>query len=382
MQAWMLEYLVCPACRVGGLAVERREQVAVLDGDGESEELLVTGVLLCSHCSARYPVVDEAPRLLPREQLTPDEDDVLQRRSDRTTSSSALRYSRDELDAMLRESILEDYGRPQKGPALRRALNAFDYQRSYADRRVYQLRMLHDLVPTTPSVILDVGGGIGGNLRAAGRVFPLQRGIVADLSPHRPPFFQTGDRRVAYVRADATRLPFRSGSFELVISSFLLEHVAAWTDVVDEVVRVGGTAFVSFGPNVRFPFEIGHVDAPLAHCLPAPVGTSAAYVWGHLTNNRRPYVRIAAILRDMNYISSSRYYAYCRQKGYPCSNLFPTVIQARARSARSGVPGWLNRHPSLARFLVRSLVALGAEPNIYSLIMSTADQESETPRET
>lgn len=63
------------------------------------------------------------------------------------------------------------------------------------------------------------------------------------------------------VVADATKLPFKDGSFDAVLCEFLLEHVPEPQKVVDEILRtlkVGGKAYVSI-PFV-YPFHASPND--------------------------------------------------------------------------------------------------------------------------
>jgi SAM-dependent methyltransferase len=183
-----------------------------------------------------------------------------------------------------------------------------------------------------------------------------------------PPLFRTGDRSTVYVRGDATRLPLKSGSASLAMSSFLLEHVGAWQEVVSEIARVSRVAFVAFGPNRAFPYEFGHIDAPLAHTLPAPLGAFAAMTWDQVSGNRRSYGRLREIIREMHWPSSRGYYHYCRERRLPCQDLFPEMMAAWAAAGGSRLRGWLAGRPALVRGVARAFSAVRLEPNIYSLI--------------
>jgi uncharacterized protein YbaR (Trm112 family) len=380
MKSWLLETLRCPACaeahrpgELGVAGIESREPGAGL-APGQT---LVEGVLACSTCQARYPVLDEAPRMLPIPDLTAAELAVMERGVPRLSAAAeGGGMDPQERENRIREVILRDYGYPTSGNSWKRAMEDFAYQQSYPRSRVYQMKLLRRLIGTAPEVLLDIGGGSGGNLEAARQAFPLRHGIVADLRTDWPPLYQTGDRSIAYVRADARRLPFRSSAFELVISSFLIEHVHEWQRVVREATRLGTFAFIGFGPNRSFPVELGHFDVPLVHCLPPSAGSLAALGWGTLTGNRRSWRNIRRTLTEMNYISSSEYYVFCRSQGLRCKNIFVEMFEAWALEGKQGMRGLLGRNPGLTRKLSRFLVSLGAEPNIYSLIHSGPAEES------
>jgi 2-polyprenyl-3-methyl-5-hydroxy-6-metoxy-1,4-benzoquinol methylase len=71
------------------------------------------------------------------------------------------------------------------------------------------------------------------------------------------------------VRCDGRRLPFRSGSFDLVVSNAVIEHVGCEEDqaaLVAEHHRVG-RSFVITTPNLAFPVE-SHTHVVGLHWLP------------------------------------------------------------------------------------------------------------------
>jgi SAM-dependent methyltransferase len=79
-------------------------------------------------------------------------------------------------------------------------------------------------------------------------------------------------RRVALARQEPFRLPFRDGTFDLVVLWQVLEHVfgrAAKRGVVHECVRVlrpGGHVLIET-PNQWFPVDYHDNKVPLAHWL-------------------------------------------------------------------------------------------------------------------
>ena len=72
---------------------------------------------------------------------------------------------------------------------------------------------------------------------------------------------------------DATRLPFRDASFDLVFNNSLLEHVPAWRAVLAETARVlrPGGVFVMYTTNRTCPIqqEVNHF--PFYPWLPDPI---------------------------------------------------------------------------------------------------------------
>jgi SAM-dependent methyltransferase len=95
-----------------------------------------------------------------------------------------------------------------------------------------------------PLRILDYGCGTGGNTSAYGS-FGSVIGIEPDAAAVRLAHKRGGAR---YCRTSGTDLPFRDGSFDVVLASDVLEHIEHDGKAVSEisrVVRPGGSVIVS-----------------------------------------------------------------------------------------------------------------------------------------
>jgi SAM-dependent methyltransferase len=80
-----------------------------------------------------------------------------------------------------------------------------------------------------------VGLDLDARFRDAGTTLALEKGIG----------------NAGFVQADATRLPFRNGSFDLVFSHSVIEHVSSALDYLREchrVLRPGGVLYLSTAP--------------------------------------------------------------------------------------------------------------------------------------
>ena len=90
---------------------------------------------------------------------------------------------------------------------------------------------------------------------------------------HRPERAAAGRLPARWTCADATRLPFHDGSFDLVFNNSLLEHVPAWREVLAETARVlrPGGVFVMYTTNRACPLqqEVNHF--PFYPWLPDPI---------------------------------------------------------------------------------------------------------------
>jgi len=104
---------------------------------------------------------------------------------------------------------------------------------------------------TKDSRVPDLGCGRGGLVELIWRDVKLAAGLDPDipsLSEHRAP-------SMPVLRGVGEHLPFASGSFDLVVSVWVLEHVKEPLNVLREVARVlrPGGHFVFLTPNLRNP---------------------------------------------------------------------------------------------------------------------------------
>jgi SAM-dependent methyltransferase len=104
---------------------------------------------------------------------------------------------------------------------------------------------------TPESRVLDLGCGRGGVVELFWRDVKLAAGLdpdVPSLAEHRAP-------GMPVLRGVGERLPFAGGSFDLVVSLWVLEHLKDPRTVLDEVRRVlrPGGHFVFLTPNLRNP---------------------------------------------------------------------------------------------------------------------------------
>jgi SAM-dependent methyltransferase len=143
--------------------------------------------------------------------------------------------------------------------------------------RKRKLRLfLNELRPTAETTILDVGAdelafGEGGSCRTLNffeELYPWPERITA-LGLHDGANFRATYPKVGYVQGDALNLPFEDGSFDVVFSNAVIEHVGGrerQRRFVSEALRVGRRLFLTT-PNRAFPVEV-HTRVPFVHWLP------------------------------------------------------------------------------------------------------------------
>ena len=147
------------------------------------------------------------------------------------------------------------------------------------------------------AAILDAGCGVGMYTEQFRRFSPRVTGVEVDPAVAR----QAAARLPGIVLAPAEALPFADGSFDVVFSHEVIEHVTDDAAAAAEMARVlaPGGRIVMFCPNRLYPFEThGHYwrgtyhfgNTPLINWLPDP-----------LRNRLAPHVRAytGAGLRDL-----------------------------------------------------------------------------------
>ncbi|MDJ0849848.1 MAG: class I SAM-dependent methyltransferase [Myxococcota bacterium] len=110
-----------------------------------------------------------------------------------------------------------------------------------------------------PRRVLDLGCGVGANLALLGGLYPSARIVGIDLEPSALRFCRLGSG-ASLCQSDAARLPFASGSFDLVAALDALEHMRDDEATLRELHRVcapGGSLLLTVP---AFPALWGNVD--------------------------------------------------------------------------------------------------------------------------
>lgn len=188
--------------------------------------------------------------------------------------------------------------------------------------------------PLAGSTLLDVGGGPGFFADAFERAGATYVALDADAGEMRLHGREPGPRTV---QGSGTSLPFADGSFDVVYSSNVLEHVAEPWRMADEMVRVakvGGTVVCSY--TLWWGPWGGHETAPW-HVL-----------GGHYAARR-----------------------YARRHGHEPKNVFDESLFAV--TAAEGIR-WARHQPTaevlaiVPRYLPRSMEWIAAVPGLREVI--------------
>jgi SAM-dependent methyltransferase len=197
------------------------------------------------------------------------------------------------------------------------------------------------------AAILDVGCGVGLYTAQFRHISPLTGGFnprVVGVEVDLPVAIQARQSAADIVLAPAEALPFADGSFDVVFSHEVIEHVADDRTAAAEMVRVTAASgrILLFCPNRLYPFEThGHYwrgryhfgNTPLINWLPAP-----------LRNRLAPHVRAYTTRALLDLF-----------RGQPVRVLHHGVIYP-------GFDNVMASRPALGRFLRRTLYALEQTP--------------------
>jgi SAM-dependent methyltransferase len=222
--------------------------------------------------------------------------------------------------------------------------------------------------------VLDVAAGTGNAAIPA-----AARGARVTASDLTPELLEAGRRRaegagveLEWVEADAERLPFEDGSFDVVISSIGVMFAPHHQDAADELVRVcrpGGTiGLLSWTPEGMLGalFRMMRPFAP-----PPPPGAQPPPLWGsedHLAGLFGGRVDFHTLERGHLEITA---FTRARDYGEHFKSYYGPTIAARANAEREGRAAefdaaldafcdeWNRGAPDRARFEKEYLVAVG-----------------------
>ena len=112
---------------------------------------------------------------------------------------------------------------------------------------------------------LEIGAGVGAMSAQMLTLFPKFRMVATDhdteLVGMAEQVLSGFSRRATVQRADAARLPFPDGRFDLVMSAAMLHHVIEWDDALAEAVRVlrPGGRLVGYDMLDTVPIRLIHL---------------------------------------------------------------------------------------------------------------------------
>lgn len=371
MKERLLGLLCCPCCQAG---LELRKTKVLTGAFNDTEEQEVCGgTLTCSRCSKQYPVVNGIPRLCDKLSET----EIRALRQFQTAGDTVTEAKKDTTPVDVYCRIEQLVRQRLKLPE-----NASDYLRKRVENDVYfrvrgceeQEKYVNTLrlhCDETIQSVLDVGGGQGGLMKCLNDHLRPFMSIIVDYDLSWLEVARLRNPTTQVVRADATKLPFKSDSIDLVISQSMLEHIEEHDKALADMCRVAKKAlFICFGPNKFSAYDIGHLDAPIA-IFPKRVGKYIAILWHRIRRTGRSSDSIISELSRTYYISTSHVRRILGKYGR-VRNVFTDFMLFSIKSDYAyrmrRIRQTLAKHPSLARFLFNMLVVLRIEPQSYYIL--------------
>lgn len=203
---------------------------------------------------------------------------------------------------------------------------------------------------TQPLDVLDLACGAGHQtlawaergFRVAGLDFDLDLLAAGRERVRRA----AGDRLAArWTCGDATRMPYRSASFDVVFNNSLLEHVPAWRTVLSETARVlrPGGVLIVYTTNRACPIqqEVNHF--PFYPWLPDPI-QRRVLAW--IMTHRRDLVNFTDF-PAVNWFTFGGMRRAFRTVGLEPYDRLDLLARSRAPGLRGALASALSRHEML-----------------------------------
>lgn len=153
--------------------------------------------------------------------------------------------------------MIENIDRNKVRTAFHRQASDYDSHAIVQARVVARMSALLQEEAQSPSSILDIGAGTGNLLAELRRLYPKSTAVGADLALG---MCRAASKKlhgkVQLINADAERLPFAAGSFDLVVSTSTYQWLStldhAFADVKRVLRRGGLFCFALFGERTLF----------------------------------------------------------------------------------------------------------------------------------
>ncbi len=376
MRKIILSLLKCPVCQKGDLELKHVRTAFFIVKNKHKEECVEQGLVRCSACHARFPIIEEIPVLLPQEMMSPEEIRFLNE-YDESQKTDIVEYTPptpeqrfERMKALLEKDPFyreESYPDEKSKTWIR---NEVEYELRYAHLKDKYVKSLSHKLKKQPKAILDIGGGQGGTLACFHQEFKPEVAILIDLDDRFTPIAKMRDERIDVIRGDGTNMPFKDKVFDLTISNGCLEHVREWPLMLAEIQRTGNETYLSYIPNGAFPWEIGHLSAPLVTWLPKKAARLVCFCWHKILRNKQyTFELIDHLLDYTNFVPSRRVEKECRRLGIEPSNMFTTYVMEAAKATYHHTYGryvqFLGRHPWMLKLVTGMLTAIHIEPIVH-----------------
>jgi hypothetical protein len=273
---------------------------------------------------------------------------------------------RTRIESRVRSKILHQ----EMPPKLRaRAERDVEYRIEHTDQKDKFVKTAESFLTGSPGSILDLGGGQGGALTAFRKEFGAERSVLLDIDDEWVELAWLRDPETEVIRGDATQMPFRPGTFDLLFTQATLEHIEDWRTAVAEMCRVSSEGLLCYNPNGRFPYDMGHLDAPFVTWLPKGPAAHVALAYHRIRRTGRSMQSIQSELQVTHYRPRATVARELRRLGCEVSNALGEFLRHSAEDPYHLYGGRLMRtfreRPWTRVAFTRALLLSGAEPNVY-----------------
>jgi len=363
MHTKLISILASPCCRAD-LHLEGLENHITAD--------ISEGILTCTACRNEFPIIDGIPRILTG--LSETEKNTLSAIKERglairqeATSGVETRYQ--QIERIIR---LKDAPHPEASDYLKRRFeNDLEFRVHGCEMQNKYAQTLRKYYTEPTRVMIDVGAGQGGLTKCLNDHFKPEISIILDYDIEWAEIARLRNPSVEILRGDATRLPFKDRSIDLVVSQAMLEHVKDYDKAANELCRVAQKAcFIAWSPNKYSVYDFGHLDAPVT-VFSKPLARQVAKWWHGLRKTGRSYKSIITELDETFYIPTT----YVRNVMLRYGSVHNVFTEFAMNSLMSDytyrgakLKKLLASAPFFARSLFSMLVLFRIEPNCYYIL--------------
>lgn len=363
MHTKLISILASPCCKADLYLEGLKEDIA---------ENISEGMLTCTVCQNEYPIIDGIPRLLI--DLSDEEKNalsVIRKRGlvirQETTLDSESRYKEIEKIFRLKAAPL-----PGASDYLKQRFeNDLEYRVHGCERQDKYVKTLKKYYNEPTNVFIDVGAGQAGLTKCFNDNFKPKISIIVDYNIERVAVAKLRNPDVEILRADATRLPFKDCSIDMVMSQAMLEHVKDYGKAANELCRVAQkVCFIAWNPNKYSVYDFGHLDAPVT-IFPKLFARRVAKWWHMLRRTGRSYESIINDLDNTFYIPTTYVKNIMVLYGSVCNVFVDFAMNSLMDEYTLGgakLKKILAGAPFLSRCVFSLLVFFRIEPNCYYIL--------------
>ncbi len=371
MKRNLLKLLCSPCCKadlVVFIPVTGGHEQEVDDNDEISQ-----GILSCTCCSKGFPILNGIPRLC-NLLLIEEEKELNDLKNkgifivNRINRKETVNY--DEIEHRIRKIMQSDNNNLSAYLKARVEKNIAFKVRGCEEQEKF-INTLKVFYKKGITSFLDIGGGAGGLIKCFSEAYNMDNCIMLEYDLKWAEVAKLRNPGVEILRGDATNLPFKTNSIDVVFSQATLEHIRDYDRALMNMCRVTkNVLFISWNPNKFSFYDFGHLDAPIT-IFPKSIAKYVALIWHLLRRTGRTYDSISKEIDETHYISTTHVAKKLHKHG-EVKNVFTEFMFFSLKSNSSYVMSSLKRLFSknyfLANLFCKFLVILKIEPQCYYIL--------------